>query len=213
MTKKRKTGSKESLREILQPFPLNKNPSSNLGDGGVSDFPDAVGLQKNVESYPLEEPFEWVYKSTLLQNSNLSEPNYVAFSDILSKEECELIIQESSNLDRQKSQFDWGASGEYSRNTDIYWYHPAEFSYSIFEKVSQLAARTNAEIFKYELYGNMRSMQIGKYQVGQGYDWHIDLGAGWASKRKLSFVFCYRVMKNMKAGSSNFLAIPTRSIT
>ncbi len=84
------------------------------------------------------------------------------------------------------SNLSWGDEGENKRNTELFWLHPAPENYWIFDRISEIVSSVNEAYFKYDLYGYLRAAQVGLYNVGDGYDWHQDIGANVYSKRKLT---------------------------
>ena len=56
----------------------------------------------------------------------------------------------------------------------------------LFERVVQLAGRANDQRWQFELSGIFHPLKCIRYDEGDHYAWHTDLGAGVTSDRKLS---------------------------
>ncbi|MCO7199500.1 2OG-Fe(II) oxygenase [Pseudoalteromonas sp. OANN1] len=138
------------------------------------------------DRFAREARYEWVFRANSLQKSSSVQPDYFVQEGFLSKQECEQIVAESKNLSKEHSQLSWGNNGSLARDTDLFWLPPNDRTYIVFSKIAEYVAAVNDRIFNYELFGYLKPMQLGRYGVDQGYDWHQDLGRLAASKRKLS---------------------------
>ena len=78
------------------------------------------------------------------------------------------------NVDFRKSKVKW-----IGMNPDTRW---------LFDKISWLIAQANRDLFKFDIWGHWETgIQYTIYdEQGSHYDWHMDIGAGLSSIRKLS---------------------------
>ena len=78
------------------------------------------------------------------------------------------------NVDFRKSKVKW-----IGMNPDTRW---------LFDKISWLIAKANKDFFNFDIWGHWETgIQYTIYdEQGSHYDWHMDLGAGLSSIRKLS---------------------------
>jgi PKHD-type hydroxylase len=73
------------------------------------------------------------------------------------------------------------------RKSKIKWLHNDERSFWVYEKICKLAMEANNKIWKFNLHSVIDSIQYTVYYEGGGhYDWHVDIGPGSISDRKIS---------------------------
>jgi PKHD-type hydroxylase len=74
------------------------------------------------------------------------------------------------------------------RKARVSWIYPEPATRPIFERLTELALRLNAESFGFDLVGFAEALQFTVYEAPSvGYDWHIDMiDAPTALQRKLS---------------------------
>jgi PKHD-type hydroxylase len=129
-----------------------------------------------------------VYRSVTfeeLQERREIELDFRSMTGLFNAADCERIIGRFSDASSVKSRITWGDQSQFERSTDISWVEPNDETMWLFRKLSSTVTRLNEEFFRFSLDGNIRSFQLSRYEVGQGYDWHCDLGRR-ASRRKLS---------------------------
>ena len=83
-----------------------------------------------------------------------------------------------------------GASGFLpdARECNLFWLNYDVSTSWIFERVARLAETCN-EYYGFDLNPHQTSgLQISRYRPGERYDWHMDVGDGVMSLRKLSIV-------------------------
>ena len=73
------------------------------------------------------------------------------------------------------------------RRSQIWFFDPSPETAEVFEAVRKVVATLN-QGYRFELTGFASGCQIARYtdEVRGHYDWHIDLGVGATSRRKLS---------------------------
>ncbi len=101
-------------------------------------------------------------------------------------EECERIIALHQNSGIVQSRIPRGP-GELMRDSDLFWVPRTCETEWLFERLCDVAAIYNAR-YDFELCADMGQLQLTRYRAGQLYDWHMDLGPGGMSLRKISMV-------------------------
>lgn len=117
------------------------------------------------------------------------------FPGVFSAEECRRIIDlplptaaaaveqgEAGIADGVHSQVDYGV-----RRTGIRHIPPTPEHMWIFERLGNLIGRVNQAVFHFQLDGQM-SLDVLEYDPAGFFDWHVDLGPGILSTRKLTIV-------------------------
>ena len=74
------------------------------------------------------------------------------------------------------------------RKSRVAWLKPDKANEWLFAKTFQVVQQVNQQCYKMELSGFTEPLQVGEYGEGQYYDWHLDVGRGPHSIRKLSFI-------------------------
>lgn len=120
-----------------------------------------------------------------LQNKKTIDLDFHCVTAVLSPQECEAVVAMSSTVKQVHGKLAWGDHEENNRDADLFFLGPNESTNWLFERVAAALGEINRNIYSFELDGSMSAFQLGRYGVGQGYDWHTDLGAT-ASRRKLS---------------------------
>lgn len=83
---------------------------------------------------------------------------------------------------------DGGDTEQSHRKCRVSWIEPTTPGCMwIFKKTQQLVAEANKSFYHADLFGFTERLQITKYETGHFQDWHIDLGRGRYSVRKLTF--------------------------
>jgi len=74
------------------------------------------------------------------------------------------------------------------RRSTVSWIRPAAETRWVFERCIGVVAQANQRAWRAELAGFTEPLQVARYRPGEHYDWHLDMGAGKFSIRKLSFI-------------------------
>lgn len=166
------------------------NEHSELSFGAVSkqhrtrqDFPLSLSTSQNGSSTLRGG---WSFNINKFQKQRDERVVWHVAEEFLSHDECDRIIELGSQIKAFESRIKWGVKEEQERKTDIFWISPNLDTVDLMLKILEYAADVNNEKFGYDLYGNIDNFQLGRYGIGHGYNWHIDLGQGQLSKRKLS---------------------------
>ena len=104
----------------------------------------------------------------------------------------------------------WGEQHENIRDTELFFLHPNEKNNWLFERIASVASRMNQTHFNFDLDGSIHGLQLGRYGLGQGYDWHADLGA-LAPRRKLSISIQLTEPSKYEGGEIEFYRTETQT--
>ena len=126
-----------------------------------------------------------------------------------SEDECRQVV----NLSEQQAQIAGtvGDNREQStaRNSRVKFLLPDSSTEWIFRKLNAAIRRLN-EAYQYQLSG-FEALQVATYTVGDHYDWHIDLGPGKNSTRKLSLSLQLSDSSEYEGGDLEFMNIDRKS--
>jgi PKHD-type hydroxylase len=73
-----------------------------------------------------------------------------------------------------------------ARSARICWLTPQENTEWVFRRLKRAIAAVNAECWRYDLR-SIGALQFTRYELGDHFQWHTDVGIGRESLRKLSF--------------------------
>jgi PKHD-type hydroxylase len=103
-----------------------------------------------------------------------------------SAEECNLVVALHREQGVLPSRMPRG-DGSFIRNSDLFWIARTAETDWIFDRVWQVAMLYNAR-YEFALSAEMGQLQLTRYTKAQLYNWHMDLGEGEMSLRKISVV-------------------------
>ena len=73
------------------------------------------------------------------------------------------------------------------RKSKIKWLYPNDDSQWLYDKIINMVVEANKTMWNFNLYSVIESIQYTVYSEGGGhYDWHMDIGPGSISHRKVS---------------------------
>src|SRR6266566_9711732 len=78
-------------------------------------------------------------------------------------------------------------SGRIVRDSDLFWIPRGGTSEWIFTRLEKVLVLYNSK-YGFELAADLGQAQLTCYRAGQRYDWHMDLGSGQSSLRKITLV-------------------------
>ena len=114
-------------------------------------------------------------------------PTYRTIIGALTPEECRRIVELNANCpEHKRSQLYLKSSERQVRDSHIFWLRSDTKIEWLYERFHYLVRELNSNYFEYELDGKDKTFQLTRYDVGDYYSWHVDLGAGPTSRRKLS---------------------------
>jgi predicted 2-oxoglutarate/Fe(II)-dependent dioxygenase YbiX len=106
--------------------------------------------------------------------------------DRFAGDECTRIIDLHQNNQLVRGVMSTG-DGRSLRDSDIFWLPRAADTEWIFSRLWDTVSQYNAT-YAFELADEMGQAQLTRYRPGQHYEWHMDLGAGRPSLRKITAV-------------------------
>ena len=108
------------------------------------------------------------------------------FAERFTAEECERVIALHREVGALQSKMPRG-DGQFIRDSDLFWIQRTSDTDWIFARIWEVATLYNLR-YGFELFEEMGQLQLTRYAAGQLYDWHMDLGGGAMSLRKISIV-------------------------
>jgi PKHD-type hydroxylase len=108
------------------------------------------------------------------------------FAGRFSAEECQRVIELHQGMGALQSRMPRG-DGTFVRNSDLFWVPRTAETEWIFARIWELATLYNSR-YRFELVDEMGQLQLTRYAEDQLYNWHMDLGEGPMSLRKISVV-------------------------
>lgn len=138
-------------------------------DGGVGTLTWPAGLG----------PFGQMLDMTL----NESVASVTCVAGVLSRDECEAVVAAGQALPRIDGRVELGA--DTYRVSHIAWIEPTPANHWLFHKLGAYFRSVN-KAYGFELVGLIDALQFTEYGPGQHFDWHMDIGRGQTSLRKLS---------------------------
>lgn len=102
---------------------------------------------------------------------------------ILSPEECAAVIAEGTARPAMAGRVELGA--EVYRVSHIAWLEPHPGNEWLYHRIGSLFYQVN-QYYGFDLVGLFDALQFTQYGPDQHFDWHMDVGKGTTSLRKLS---------------------------
>ncbi|MGD8574046.1 MAG: 2OG-Fe(II) oxygenase [Gammaproteobacteria bacterium] len=110
----------------------------------------------------------------------------VAFVDgFLSAEECRRIMELSRSYEEQIGRTGDAGKTDSGRDSRVRFVYPDTHNGWVFNRLEEALLRLN-ENYRFDLHGFFEGYQVASYSSGGHYDWHVDIGTGPFSTRKLS---------------------------
>ena len=121
-------------------------------------------------------------------STNINQTNYYWYQEGLNSEDL-------TNLDKLATTYPYTKGTivgndeivESIRKSKIKWIHPNNDSQWLYDKIINMVTEANNTMWNFNLYSVIDSIQYTEYSEGGGhYDWHMDIGPGSISHRKVS---------------------------
>jgi PKHD-type hydroxylase len=125
------------------------------------------------------------------------------FAGRFNAEECERVIALHQGTAALQSRMPRG-DGAFIRDSDLFWVPRTAETEWIFTRIWDVATLYNSR-YGFELFAEMGQLQLTRYAKDQLYNWHMDLGAGAMSLRKISVVVGIEVFYG--EGTGNRIAL------
>ncbi len=122
-------------------------------------------------------------------NTDLSSWYY--FPEIFSGEEIDKIHQLAESIEFQEAKLESGSNTQNNyRKSDIKWLTPEMKNIDwLYKKIIKLSSQANNSQWQFDIDDNLENLQYGVYKGDGGhYGWHMDVGAGLTTRRKISIV-------------------------
>lgn len=123
----------------------------------------------------------------------------------LAPEECRQVIELGESAERMEGRVELGESAY--RVSHIAWISPDAGSRWLFLRLGALFNQA-AVHYGFELAGFVDPVQYTSYGPGQHFDWHMDLGPGATSTRKLSITIQLSGEDEYAGGALEFINMP-----
>ena len=111
---------------------------------------------------------------------------YEVFRSEFSPQECRRVVDLHEERDCSRSRLS-AHGGKLVRNSDIWWIYRDRSTDWLFQHIRRLVVRYN-KVYRFDVDPLARAAQLTRYRNGQTYDWHMDIGDGASSLRKISVV-------------------------
>lgn len=128
--------------------------------------------------------------------------------NVFTPEECEAIIAIGGTRPRADARVQ--SYGNAARIGHVAWMDPAADTMWVYQRLATIVAWVN-QAFQFELMGFADALQYTVYGVGHKFDWHVDIGAGAASNRKLSITVQLSDESSYGGGGLQFISAPDMS--
>lgn len=125
-----------------------------------------------------------------------------------SPEECRRILALGSQQAQRQGMID-DSERSPMRRSQVKFLLPDNSTGWLFYKLSALFRRVNAA-YQYDLAG-FEALQLASYSPGDYYDWHMDLGPGRMSTRKLSLSLQLSDAEDYEGGDLEFMNVKERT--
>jgi PKHD-type hydroxylase len=117
----------------------------------------------------------------------VDQTNYYWFENGFSSEEVDKILDLSKNYEFEQATTISG-DPKSIRNSTIKWMNPSEETSWVYDRLMGCIKEAN-NVWQFNLYSILDDIQYTEYRGGGGhYNWHIDIGPGAISHRKVSVV-------------------------
>lgn len=149
-------------------------------------------------------------KSVAIRKSNDSITMIATARNFLSRDECQQVIMQAGKA--TKSNGTIGDSKEMSgmRDSRVTCLMPRPETMWLFDKLDAAVTHLN-KAYQYDLLGFYEGVQVASYEAGGKYDWHMDLGPGENSTRKLSLSIQLSDSAEYEGGGLEFVNIDQQS--
>jgi PKHD-type hydroxylase len=118
----------------------------------------------------------------------IRQRTWLAYENAMTAEDCAAVaaMMPAATPPDTAGLVDGRAAAEI-RRTRVHWLAETPETAWIYERLTGIIARANREVFHFALDGFEEDAQIGGYDGGGFYDWHVDRGGrGVGARRKLT---------------------------
>ena len=185
--------STTTSHDFVYTFPsrVEAAPKAGAGAGGALALAWEAGV----------DPF----KASHTTGSNDALQTIQLYAGALSPEECRTVIGLGEALPRTDGRVELGEAAY--RVSHIAWIVPDTQTHWLFHKLGALFTQA-AQHYGFELTGFVDALQYTVYGAEQHFDWHMDLGPGATSARKLSMTLQLSANEDYTGGELEFVNAP-----
>lgn len=141
----------------------------------------------------------------LTKQTNDFVTKIATIKDFLSREECQKVIDFNKSINYRAGDVADNIKAYDSRRSEVFFLNPNSDTMWFYEKLETTITELN-NAYNYDLLGFYERIQIAKYENGGKFDWHIDIGPGETSSRKLSMSIQLTDPDTYQGGDLKFMA-------
>lgn len=146
-------------------------------------------------------------RAMLASNAALAQARVV--ENVFTPDQCAEIMKIGSKLPREDARVQ--SYGTSARIGHVAWIDPGAETFWVYQRLATVVAWVN-QAFRFELMGFSDALQYTVYGPGHKFDWHVDIGAGAASNRKVSMTVQLSDEKAYEGGALQFISAPDLSM-
>jgi PKHD-type hydroxylase len=144
----------------------------------------------------------------LTSNPALAQARVV--EGVFTPDECETIMAIGVKRPREDARVQ--SYGTSARVGHVAWIDPGPETLWIYQRLATIVVWVN-QAFRFELFGFVDALQYTVYGIGHKFDWHLDIGAGQASLRKLSITVQLSEESAYEGGGLQFISAPDQTMS
>jgi PKHD-type hydroxylase len=141
--------------------------------------------------------------AVLTTNPALAQARVV--ENVFTVAQCEEIVAIGAKRPREDARVQ--SYGTSARIGHVAWIDPAPETVWVYQRLATIVTWVN-QAFQFELMGFADALQYTQYGPGHKFDWHVDIGAGAASNRKLSITVQLSDESAYEGGELQFISAP-----
>ena len=153
--------------------------------------------------FPPDRPFR-ALTGNLVRHGNETVTLVANVPRFLSREECERVVASAQRAASHKGVVGINPKVEAVRESEVRFFYPDASNSWLFDKLDQAVAALNAN-YRFDLQGFFEGVQVASYSGGGHYGWHMDVGQGVVSTRKLSLSVQLTDERDYEGGELEFL--------
>ena len=169
--------------------------------------PQLVAGRTQSELSSLHQSSPQPMRATLASNPALAQARVV--ENVFTPAQCEQIMKLGSKLPREDARVQ--SYGTSARIGHVAWIDPGAETFWVYQRLATIVQWVN-QAFRFELMGFSDALQYTVYGPGHKFDWHVDIGAGNASNRKLSLTVQLSDESAYEGGALQFISAPDLSM-
>lgn len=169
--------------------------------------PQMVAGKAQSELASLQLPPPQPLRAQLAPNAALAQARVV--EGVFTREQCEQIIAIGSGLPREDARVQ--SYGTSARIGHVAWIDPGAQTFWVYQRLATIVQWVN-QAFRFEMIGFSDALQYTVYGPGHKFDWHVDIGTGAASNRKLSMTVQLSDESDYDGGALQFISAPELSM-